>query len=85
MDDQEIDELLKRAEAGDAHAQNQVDEWIARALGPPTTPPIIDVPRQGVVIGYDQLRVLLRGRVGLVLGSWAAIDEGFRSVRGGRS
>jgi hypothetical protein len=62
MDDQEIDELLKRAEAGDAHAQNQVDEWIARALGPLlTTPPIIDVPRQGVVIGYDQLECCCGG------------------------
>lgn len=62
MDDQEIDELLKRAEAGDAHAQNQVDEWIARALGPLlTTPPIVDVPRQGVVVGYDRLECCCGG------------------------
>lgn len=56
MDDEQIDELLKRADAGDVQAQKQVDEWIERALGPLlTTPPTADAPRRGVVVGYDQL------------------------------
>jgi hypothetical protein len=62
MDDEQIDELLKRADAGDAYAQKLVDEWIARALGPLlTTPPVADAPRQGVVIGYDQLECCCGG------------------------
>lgn len=62
MDDEQIDELLRRATAGDAHAQNQVDEWIARALGPLlTTPPIPDA-RKGLIVGYDQLECCCGGQ-----------------------
>lgn len=61
-DDEQIDELLKRAEAGDVHAQRRVDEWIARALGPLlTTPPIADAPGQGIVVGYGQLECCCGG------------------------
>lgn len=34
MTDERIEDLLKRADAGDYEAQRQVDAWIAEALGP---------------------------------------------------
>lgn len=56
MSDEQIDELLQRAAAGDVHAQNQLDEWIARALGPLIATPPIAEARKGVVVGYDQFK-----------------------------
>lgn len=43
MNDDQIDELLRRAAEGDLDAQTAVDAWIAEALGPLcTTEPLSD-------------------------------------------